>query len=207
MIKVVIFDIDGVLIDSLLRNLKLFRGVLRRAGYKKLPTRKEYQRIFPLTAVDSFKALTGNKDRKEIDKLMDMLRAYKHSEPLKIIPGSVSVIRKLSKKYKLALVTQRIKIGVDNYLDISKSRRYFKAVVHFGHFKHPRPHPEPLLIACRKLRVKPAEAVYVGDAPTDIQAAKAAKMKVILFPPKRVAGADGYAKTFAEIPKIISTMN
>jgi phosphoglycolate phosphatase len=44
---------------------------------------------------------------------------------------------------------------------------------------HSKPHPEPLLEACRRLQLAPARAVYVGDDLRDVQAARAAGMPVV----------------------------
>ena len=206
MIKAVIFDIDGVLIDSLEGNLKLFRNVLKQGGYKKLPTKNQYKKAFHLTARDTFKLLTGNQSTKEIDRLMSFLKKQAHLQNLKIVPGSVKIINDLSKKYKLALVTSRLKVGVDAYLSSTKTRNQFKVIVHFGHFKNPKPHPESLLIACKKLKIHPSQAVYIGDAQTDVLAAKAARMKVIAYP-KKIKGADAYTNRFVEIPKIVALLN
>jgi phosphoglycolate phosphatase len=44
---------------------------------------------------------------------------------------------------------------------------------------HKKPHPEPLLEACRRTNVKPAECIYIGDAVKDIQAGNAAGMPTL----------------------------
>ncbi len=52
---------------------------------------------------------------------------------------------------------------------------------------HPKPHPEPMLEACKRAAVNPLECVYIGDAPHDITAGKNAQMKTL-------AAAYGYLK-------------
>jgi HAD superfamily hydrolase (TIGR01509 family) len=205
MIKSVIFDIDGVLIDSLEGNWKLFCDSLKIGGYKKLPTKSQYKRLFHLTARDTFKAIIGNQNKKEINRLVNFLLKDARLQHSKIVRGSIKIIAELSKNYSLALVTSRLKVGVEAYLKQSKTRRYFKIAVCFGEFKNPKPHPESLLIACKRLKVNPLEAVYVGDAHSDVLAAKAAGMKIIVYP-KRIVGADAYAKSFAKIPKIVASL-
>jgi len=44
---------------------------------------------------------------------------------------------------------------------------------------HSKPHPEPMLTACRQIQVSPAECLYIGDAQHDITAGKAANMKTL----------------------------
>ncbi len=207
MVKAVIFDIDGVLIDSLETNLRFFRDVLKFGGYKQLLTKKAYKKMYHLTAVDTFKVITGLTNKKEIDRWEKLIHHYPRTAyKLKIVPDSIEVIKQLATKYKLALVTSRIEAGVNNYLNATDTQKYFDSIVHFGHYRNPKPHPEPLLIACQRLKVKPEQAVYIGDTLTDIQAAKAATMKVILYPKRRLPGADAYAKEFIDIPRIIKAM-
>lgn len=206
MIKAVIFDIDGVLIDSLKGNAMLFRDIFRLAGYKKLPTVAHYKKHFHFPAIGYFRIFAKNSDEKEITRLMKLLYENRRNHPLKIMPGSLKVIKQMSKKYKLALVTSRTRGGVEHYLETSLAHGHFAATVHLGMYQNPKPHPEPLLLACKRLKVKPEHAVYVGDAHTDIEAAKAAGMKAILFPKRRIPGADAYAKEISEIPKIVKEM-
>lgn len=206
MIKAVIFDIDGVLIDSMEPNRQLFRNILKEGGYKKLPSKREFSKTFHLTARDTLKVLTQG-DKKELDRLMNLLHELRDTIVLKIMPGSLKIIKLLHKKYKLALVTSRTQGGLEQYLLTANTANYFVAMIHLELSKNPKPHPEPLLLACKKLKIKPEQGVYIGDARTDIAAAKAAGMKVILYPKKRISGADGYAKDISDIPKIISQIN
>ena len=56
--------------------------------------------------------------------------------------------------------------------------------------KNHKPHPEPLLLTCRKLNIKPFQAVYIGDAPSDVRAAHTAGMRVIAYGKKPIKQAD-----------------
>jgi pyrophosphatase PpaX len=56
---------------------------------------------------------------------------------------------------------------------------YFEAVVTTEQTERHKPHPEPLLVACDRLGADPADAAYVGDAPFDVAAAKAAGLGAI----------------------------
>lgn len=202
-IKAIIFDVDGVLIDSFQSNLKFFQDVLKEAGYKK-PTEKQYRKGFHLTLEDAIKFLAGIKNDKEFKRVLRIAKkAYSEPEELILPERSVETIKELSKKYKLGLATGRIKLGVDEYFNFAKNRKCFKAVVHFSHYTNPKPHPEPLLIALKKLGAKPDEAIYIGDSQTDIQAARAAGMKIILFSKRKLAGADYRTFSFGSLPDLI----
>jgi len=207
MLKAVIFDIDGVLIDSFDSNVTFFQRIAKYLGYRP-PTRKEYIKLFPLPAIEIISHITKIKDR---DKLEKMLNGSFNAidQPIylfKAPKGSKWVIKKLAKNYKLALVTSRVKKGVKNYFDFSGQKKYFDVVVHFEHYKNPKPHPEPLRVALRRLNIGPSEAIYVGDAHSDVLAAHAAKMRVIAYGKKKLKGADFHAQNFKQIYSIIQKL-
>lgn len=205
MLKAVIFDIDGVLIDSLDANLAFFNEVFEQAGYKKI-TKNQYKKAFHLAIPGVIRLFVKNGE-KEFQRIENI--AYKTNYPikkLKVTKNSVETVKKIAKKYKMALVTSRIEKGVENYFKVSKTKKYFKIVVHLGHYKNPKPHPEPLLLAAKRLNVKPEESVYVGDTQSDIQSAKSAGMKMILYSKKKLKGADHRVDNFKKLLPVIEKL-
>ena len=59
-------------------------------------------------------------------------------------------------------------------------KTYFRTAVAYEDTTRHKPHPEPLLLAANRLKIKPSGTVYIGDAASDMEAAKAAGMKFIL---------------------------
>lgn len=207
MIKAVIFDIDGVLLDSFDDNFRFFNKLFKRAGYKPF-TKTYYKKYgFHLPMRDVIKNYAAKDDEQELQRLLNIAyEIYQEGRAPKVTPGSSVVVRRLSKKYKLGLVTSRIKMGVDEYLYTAKVRGNFRATVYHGMYKHRKPHPESLRLALKKLKVKPAEAVYVGDSKTDIQAARAAKVKIIFYNKKRLNGADVWITKFKDLEKALADL-
>jgi HAD superfamily hydrolase (TIGR01662 family) len=203
MLKAIIFDIDGVLADSFEANLKFTNDILKYGNFPKLK-RSDYKKQFHLSLHKILQKHTKlpkaqfenffNKTYKHIEYPFNLLKKPLHSD---------KVIYKLSKKYKLAIVTSRFEKGVERYFTFSKLEHLFKVIVHHSHFKNPKPHPEPLQVALKRLKIKPTEAVYIGDSLTDLQAAKAAKMKSILFSKKNIKGADFKINKFNDLLKLI----
>ena len=72
MIKAVIFDIDGVLLDSFEANLKFFQDLMIKFGYRP-PTREEFPPIFHLNMWDAIEALTKSDSEVEIRKIWDII--------------------------------------------------------------------------------------------------------------------------------------
>jgi FMN phosphatase YigB (HAD superfamily) len=62
-------------------------------------------------------------------------------------------------------------------------------------------------MAVERLGVKAEEAVYIGDTATDIEAARAAGMKIILYAQTSLKGADFRVSSFREIPRAVGKLN
>lgn len=180
-IKAIIFDVDGVLVDSFDASVEYFGDFFEAAGYV-APTREEYRHMFHLSLDDMIRLIAKNPDAQEFQRIREIAGHIKYPiEKMKLTDGSVDVIRTLSKEYRLGIVTGRHEDGAEDYLKHSGLEEYFETVVHYGHYKNPKPHPEPLLIALKRLGVSPEEAIYVGDQKTDLESAKAAGIPFILY--------------------------
>jgi beta-phosphoglucomutase-like phosphatase (HAD superfamily)/8-oxo-dGTP pyrophosphatase MutT (NUDIX family) len=202
MIKAVLFDIDGVLLDSKEANALFFQDLLEKAGYRR-PSKSEVLKIFHMTMWDTIKFLSKEKSEERIKKAWLIGCKMKYPMNLLKMPNhSKKAIKILSKDYKLGIVTSRIRRGVDRFFQFSKLRKYFDVTVSFEDYKKPKPDPESLLVALKKLKMSPNEAVYIGDAESDV---KAANMKVIIYP-KRLKGADFILRNFKNLPSVIERL-
>lgn len=207
MIKAIVFDVDGVLIDSLEANIKFIQDLMRKAGYKP-PTRKQYTAIFHLNMMDVIKHLTKSQSEKEIKRIWKIGASRDVAYPtelIKIPKDAEETIKLLSKKYLLAIVTNRVKAGLYEIPQLAKLKRYFKVAVSYEDTINHKPHPEPLLLAAKRLGVNPNESVYVGDAESDIKAARATGMKIISYP-KRLERADAWVSSFKELSIKINSL-
>ncbi|MBI2888451.1 MAG: HAD family hydrolase [Candidatus Liptonbacteria bacterium] len=208
MIRSVIFDIDGVLIDSLGANLKFFQDLMQYAGHP-LPTREEFGNFFHLTLRDAVRAMTGLTDEKAIRKIVTAGRDRTVPYPIPLLkyPEQLEeVIRELGGKYLLGIATSRGRTGVYEPPKLAALREYFKVSIAYEDTQHHKPHPAPLLLAAERLQVKPEECVYVGDAETDMLAARAAGMKVIIYSQSEIGGADRITARFRDIPELVGEL-
>lgn len=71
MIKAVLFDVDGVLINSLEANTKFLQDLLSKAGYRQ-PSQEEYKAVFHNTLKDAIRILTKSDSEAEIQKIWEM---------------------------------------------------------------------------------------------------------------------------------------
>lgn len=209
MIKAVLFDIDGVLLDSLVANHKFYENLFTRAGYTP-PTREEYAAsMFFSTMIDVIRQVTQSDSAEEIERVRVMGLDRKTLYPLDLVKmpdDAAPTIELLAEKYALGLVTSRIKQHIFAIPQMARLQHFFPVVVAFEDVAKHKPDPEPLLLAASQLDILPESIVYIGDAETDFKAAKAAGMKIIMYNNTQLQGADGYISSFSELPALFSTL-
>lgn len=206
MIRAIIFDIDGVLLDSFEANLKFFQDLMIKAGFYP-PTRNEFSTAFPLTMRDAIKTLIKTAPEENIEKIMEIGCGGQVGYDNRLVgmpEGVEEVIETLSKDYLLAIVTNRLQESIYRFPRLAKLEKYFKVVVSCEDTINHKPHPEPLLLAAKKLRVMPEECIYIGDAESDLKAARAAGMKIIMYSQEEFNQADASTSIFTKLPQLVS---
>lgn len=208
MVKAVIFDIDGTLLDSFEANLKFFQDLMARAGYAPL-TREQYSRMYHLNMRDVIRTLTAPSSEDEITRIGELGRSREVEYSLELLrmpEHAEETIKALDEKYLLGIATSRLRDNVYEVPELAALRQYFRATVGYEDTLNHKPDPEPLVLAARQLGVEPRESVYVGDAETDVQAARAAGMKIIVYSKNPAAGADAATDSFVQLPELIASL-
>lgn len=205
MFKAVIFDVDGVLLDSFEANFTFYQKLMAHAGYS-FPNREGFRNLFHLSMLDTIKEVTGSASEEEIRKIWNVgknrIIAYP-TEMLAVPPKAAETIKILSKKYLLGIVTSRVKKGVYEAPKLAQLKKHFRVTVSFEDTEKHKPDPEPLLLAAQLLAIKPEESVYVGDTESDVKAAHAAGMKALAYSKETVRDADMTTSVFENIPHLI----
>lgn len=208
MTKAIIFDIDGVLLDSFEANLKFHQDLMKRFGYKP-PTREDYSKCFHLPLDETIKFLTKSEDEEEIKRIWEAGRSREVTYDVTLLTlaeKAEEIISEFSKKFLLGIVTSRVKNGVYESPEMAKLEKHFRVVVSFEDTKNHKPDPEPLLLAAKRLGVKPTECIYIGDTETDMIAANAAGMNIITYAKEPTIKSDVHAYNFSEIPELVSRL-
>lgn len=208
MIRAVLFDVDGVLLDSLEANWKFFQNLMTAAGYR-APTHEEHAAIFHYSLVDAIKFLTKSNDQAELQRVFELGKSARVDYPVDMVKMSkhaAEILRVLRQRYQLGIVTSRIRDGVFLASGFERFKPLFNAVVTYEDTELHKPHPDPLLHAAKLLSVDPDQTVYVGDAATDLEAGRAAGMHVILYGPNPPLGSDATTNDFRELPALIAAL-
>jgi len=182
-IKAVIFDYDGVLNDSLDIIRQLYNELHRR-GITNLHFKdnKEFSNFFQGDLYKNIEAAGMELTAKNI-KINDAVTKEFLSEAdpnAKLFFGISSLLQNLkSEGYKLGIASNGNKVLIESKLANYYLENTIDSIVGYEEVNEPKPNPEGLLKCLKELNVKPKEALYVGDMESDVQASKAAGIKII----------------------------
>ena len=189
MIKAVIFDMDGVMIDSEPLWEKAERILLGRRGIDYSPDYRD--RIVGLNQNDSGRMLIDTFKLPEnaeevIRERIDILTAIYENE-LETVEGLIPLLNALiDQKIPLAVASSSPMRVINFVLDMFSLKDYFPAVVSGECTENGKPHPDIYLEAARLLGVEPHECVAIEDSINGVLSAKAAGMHCIAVPDKRL---------------------
>jgi len=170
----VLFDWDGVLLDSLGAAFNVYNKIFAKVGTKKL-TREEYLELQSPNWYEFYvKVGLPTHLWREVDN--EWLQLYEKENP-DLHPDALRCLSLLrGSGVKLALVSNGSGVRVEKELARFGLGQIFQAVL-FGEKKEElKPSPVMIQRALGAMGVKPWDAVYVGDSPADIQAAKNASV-------------------------------
>jgi sugar-phosphatase len=184
--KTIIFDMDGILIDSeplwKIAEIEAFAKVGLDVTTKSLEESVGL-RIDEVVKIWHKKVQWTNKTPKEVeDDIVNILiREIKIQG--KELPGVTDLLKSLkSKGYKIGLATSSYQRIIDAVLEKLNIAEYFD-ICHSAEFEvHGKPHPSVFMSAADKLGVSPLDCLVFEDSLNGVIAAKAARMKVIAVP-------------------------
>src|SRR3989338_7293499 len=200
MIKAVLFDVDGVLLDSYEANRKFFHQLLASFGYSF--SEEEFSKTIHLSMMAAIRFLTNETSEEKIKIIWEkgLKTPYDYGmtkTPEKCLP----VLKLLKNKYVLGVVSSRIHHGIEEFFKATHMKEFFETFVGFDDTDKHKPNPEPLLFASKRLKIDPKNIVYIGDTEADREAARDAGMKFIFY---STQPSKNYVASFDEIPDLIA---
>ena len=135
---------------------------------------------------------------------------YANQKP-KLIAGARRVLARVGERHHLGLVTSGDRDRVHRQLKEFALWDTFAARVCSGDTAQRKPHPAPLNLALRRMRLNAQDTVFVGDAPEDLQMARSAGVRAAIavlgpFPTEkrlRAAKPDALLESIEELPRVL----
>ncbi len=175
--KAIIFDLDGTLINSMPYHFKAFKDTLREHGVSmKDATLKDFMGSSTRKILENIKKIypfEGKIDDIREERRYHYFKAVGNRDIF--IRGVKKLIPILKKDYKLAIATGSSRVTA-RYSITRDFQDNFKTIVTINDVKRGKPAPDQLLLAAKRLKVKPSECLMVGDSVYDVLAAKSLKM-------------------------------
>jgi HAD superfamily hydrolase (TIGR01549 family) len=207
-IKAIIFDVDGVLVDSNRIIIDLFKEIAKKMKLE-TPSDEDIVGLMGQSLEDNIKFLWPDCDvelfaRKYREKFVKI--------KIPAFEGTLESIEKLKKSgFKLGIVSGKKRFYLEkNLIDAGFNLESFDVIISAEDSKEHKPSPKPILIACEKIGVKPTETLYVGDAKFDYEAAKSAKANFVavhhgLLSEKELKkmGVKNIINTVSDLPKFL----
>ena len=216
-LRLVIFDVDGTLVDSQAEILGAMTHAFGAVGLV-TPSRAEVLSIVGLSLPETFAVLCPDLDAATRDELTQQYRASFHDhavEDLKprspLFPGALEALHRLQAQDHtlLAVATGKSKRGLDRLVDQHALQGLFISG-QTSDFHPSKPHPSMVLTCLADAGVAPHRAVMVGDTRYDMDMARAAGVATIGvdwgYHAPDTLGADRLINTFAALDAAIDDL-
>jgi HAD superfamily hydrolase (TIGR01509 family) len=203
--EAVVFDLDGVLVDS----EQLWNGakqeVVESTGgrWRDDAPKAMIGMSSPEWSSYMHSELGVRLGPKEIDRLVVQKMEQLYRAQLPMLPGAVKAVRVLEGHWPLGLASSANREIIDLVLTLSGLTGSFRATVSSEEVEHGKPAPDVYLEAAHRLGARPERCVAVEDSSNGLRAAAAAGMAVIAVPnPHYPPDADALALAAVSLPAV-----
>ena len=172
--RALLFDMDGVLIDSLDSWWHALNDALAMFKHQKV-TRDEFIHIY--WGHDLRSNLQRLHLRPEVATFCNITYGG-HLDDVRIYPETKPTLARLS-TFKKAIITNTPTDCTKQILEKFDISEFFQTIVTSDDVTHAKPDPEIVFKACEDLRVEPSTAVLIGDTESDVKAGRAAGCTVV----------------------------
>jgi len=213
MIKAIIFDMDGVLVDS-----EPFHVEIEKQQFllNRLPVSDEEHRRYMGVASDvMWKEIAErhslNVSVEEITEQnrIESIRFFTELKDIPVMPELPELLERLKQKnYPMAVASSSFPEIIELILKRTGLRKYFQVVVSSQEAGKSKPEPDVFLLAARKLKMQPPDCLVIEDSANGIKAAKAAGMRCVAYQspgvnPKNQKQADAVIKSYSQLEMML----
>src|ERR1700751_3918419 len=187
MIQAVVFDLDGVLVDSEPVWEQVRRGLVAERGGYWAPDAQ--RRIMGMSTPEWARYLSEDLGvglpPGEVASRVVARMAARYRERIPFLPGAVEAVRRLAARWPLGLASSAPAMLIETVLDAAGLRPYFQVTMSTEQVPHGKPAPDIYLAVTSRLGVEPARCAAVEDSSNGLRSAAAAGMRVIAIPHPR----------------------
>ena len=186
MIKAILFDLNGTMIDDMEYHTRAWFGILNddlNANLTLEEVKKEMYGKNSEVLVRVFGDKKFTMDEMDTLSIEKEKRYQKEFLPeLKLINGLDELLKEAkARQIKMAIASAAIPFNIDFVLDNLHIRNFFGSIVSADDVATSKPHPETFLKAAALLEAAPADCLVFEDAPKGVEAAKSAGMKTVVL--------------------------
>jgi len=207
MVKAVIFDMDGVIIDNTPYHVRAWEKFAERYNLELL-TEQFKQELLGKSTESILKQLfrqdLSQEKIAEYTEKKDSIYFETYKENISAAEGLLEFIDLLKEKnITMGVATSETREIAHSVLQKAGVKQYFKVIVTGDDVENLKPNPEIYLSAAEGVGETPADCIAIEDTPSGIQSAKGAGMEVIgittTYPAERISEADFIIKSFVEL--------
>lgn len=181
--KAVIYDCDGVILDSIESNYIFYNRIMTALGRPEISRfcAESEKVLHTFSYLDVIEHFFGNDPRKEEALQIGKTIRYRELMPyMKREEGLLETLTALKDKVLLAVCTNRA-ASMEMIIDDFGLQGFFSCVMTAAKVQKPKPDPEPLFKVLESLDLLPQEALFVGDSEVDYKAATAAGVPFVAY--------------------------
>jgi HAD superfamily hydrolase (TIGR01509 family) len=183
-IEAVVFDLDGVLVDTEELWDEARRQLVEERGGR---WREEAQRAMMGMSSHEWSRYVHEElgvpdppERISAEVVRRLEELYRERLPL--IPGALEAVRRLAARWPLAIASSSNRPLIDLFLELTGTARLFRATISSEEVERGKPAPDVYIEAARRLEADPAHCAALEDSENGIRSATTAGMKVIAIP-------------------------
>jgi beta-phosphoglucomutase len=216
-IAAIVFDFDGVLVDSEPLHLRAYQEVLEPFGYS-LPREKYYASYLGYDDPGVFRAVAEERnwplDERRLNALIEeKTRIYDAlvAGGEMLYPGAVECVTRLASAWPLGIASGAARPEIEAMLREHSLERHFRFIVASGDTPASKPAPDPYRRAAELHGLSPDACVAIEDSRWGIESAKAAGLACIgithTYPVSELLAADAIVTSLRELtPELIRTL-
>lgn len=184
MIDAVVFDLDGLLLDTEQVWDEVRERLVRERGGRWHDGAQADMMGMSSTEWSAYlhDELGLAEPPEELNRIVVERMEERYRQQLPLVDGAVEAVRRLAERWPLGLASSSNRPLIDLALDLMGVAELFRATVSSEEVDRGKPAPDVYLEAARRLGIKPENTVAVEDSASGIRSAKAAGMAVIAVP-------------------------